>query len=194
MTRAIPWFRDLARWYARRRVGSTFDGLHVCGMDAVRALARQRPLVLATNHAAWWDSFVIQGEQRPSHLRPLGLQRGVGLLAGLSAAEIVPVSITYAVRASERPSIVVSLGEPCRVLRRGPPDELEVALIGGLDKNDAFLVSGSGAFAPLVASPRSGSVPLHGRVLARLAGAAFRQPPGVAALAPGRMPSERRRA
>lgn len=54
-----PWFLALARRYARRRLGRGLDGFYVGGLEAARAVAARRPLILAANHVAWWDTFLL---------------------------------------------------------------------------------------------------------------------------------------
>ena len=54
-----PWFLALARRYARRRLARGLDGLYVAGLEAARAEARRRPVILAANHVGWWDSFLV---------------------------------------------------------------------------------------------------------------------------------------
>jgi 1-acyl-sn-glycerol-3-phosphate acyltransferase len=224
---------QLARWYARRRVASAFDGLFVEGLDAAREACRDRPLVVAMNHVSWWDPFVVvlldcalgaesyclmdrrnldrmpffgwigavpihrddprqaladlkwastlldrprrlvwifpQGSQRPAHLRPLGLQRGVSILAAERDVDVLPVSLTYAYREAPQPSLAVSFGPPVR-LTRGRPDALEERMVAGLARNDAFLTFGRGEHAALVAPSSPGSLPFAGRVLAGIGG------------------------
>ena len=57
--RRTPWFLAMARRYARRKLARGLDGLFVEGLEEVRALARERPVILAANHVAWWDSFLV---------------------------------------------------------------------------------------------------------------------------------------
>lgn len=57
--RKSPWFLRLARRYAARRLARGLDGLHVAGLEAARAEAARRPLILAANHVGWWDTFVL---------------------------------------------------------------------------------------------------------------------------------------
>lgn len=54
-----PWVLALARRYARRRLARALDGLYVSGLEAARAAARERPVILAANHVGWWDSFLV---------------------------------------------------------------------------------------------------------------------------------------
>lgn len=52
-------FLGLARRYARRRVARELDGLVVAGLDAAREAVRAAPVILAANHVAWWDVFLL---------------------------------------------------------------------------------------------------------------------------------------
>jgi 1-acyl-sn-glycerol-3-phosphate acyltransferase len=54
-----PWLLELARRYVRRRIAHGLDGLRVHGLEAARAAARERPLILAANHVGWWDSLLV---------------------------------------------------------------------------------------------------------------------------------------
>jgi 1-acyl-sn-glycerol-3-phosphate acyltransferase len=54
-----PWFARLARGYVRRKVAAELDGLWVRGLDDARAALRDRPLLLAANHVAWWDPLLV---------------------------------------------------------------------------------------------------------------------------------------
>jgi 1-acyl-sn-glycerol-3-phosphate acyltransferase len=53
------WFLGLARPYVRRRLARGLDGFYVEGVEAARAVARTRPVILAANHVGWWDSFLV---------------------------------------------------------------------------------------------------------------------------------------
>jgi 1-acyl-sn-glycerol-3-phosphate acyltransferase len=227
-------FRAVGRWYARRRVAAAFDGLFVEGLEEARATCRERAVVLAANHVAWWDAFVLvlldraletegiclmdadnlarlpffgwlgavplrrgraidaardlqragawldrpgraawifpQGRQRPGHLRPLGVARGVSVLASAGGAPVLPVSITYAFRDAAQPTIAVSIGVVAAVPRRGPLDALESAIIAGLDRNDAFVIGAGTRHRALIPPRTRRDVPLGGRLLARLGG------------------------
>lgn len=89
-----------------------------------------------------------QGRQRPSHLRPLGLQPGAGLLAHKTGATLLPVAISYGFREAPVPAAVVSVGEP---VESDNQELLEQALIRELEHTDRFLLDGDERFAPLVA-------------------------------------------
>jgi 1-acyl-sn-glycerol-3-phosphate acyltransferase len=51
-------FLGLARGYVRRKLKANFDGVYVAGLDEVQTLCRQRPVIFAPNHVAWWDAFL----------------------------------------------------------------------------------------------------------------------------------------
>ncbi|MEL6342616.1 MAG: lysophospholipid acyltransferase family protein [Myxococcota bacterium] len=95
-----------------------------------------------------------QGRQRPSWVRPLDLKPGVRLLARLSEAPVMPVSLTYAYRDAEQPSVMVSFGEPLDPKRRDLVAALEDAIIQGLERNDAFL-EGQADFDALIAPQKA---------------------------------------
>lgn len=111
-----------------------------------------------------------QGRQRPSHLRPLGLERGVGIFAAESGAEVLPVSLTYAFREAPEPAVVATIGAPCVVTARGSLAELEARLIDGLANNDAFLTGSSGGFEAVVPPRRSNEEGGGARLLALIGG------------------------
>lgn len=125
--------------------------------------------------AAWPDApgkalwVFPQGRQRPAHLRPLGLARGIVLLARTSGAPVVPVALDYGFREGERPAAVVRFGAPLTEARDLLP-ALEVALADGLSHVDRFLDGQPAEFQALVppARPR-GDVDLPTRLLAALA-------------------------
>ncbi len=111
-----------------------------------------------------------QGHQRPGHLRPLGLERGVSLLAADAKADVVPVSLSYSFREAPQPSICVSIGRPCTLRRSGPPEALERSLVAGLDRNDDFITAGRGEYEAIIPPKVAARVPLAGRFLARFGG------------------------
>ena len=138
------------------------------GRDPARVLHafREAETLLERPGRALW--VFPQGRQRPSHLRPLYLQRGYETLARRTGAALIPVSLTYAFREAPQPSALLSFGSPV-----SPPD-LEPALIAGLDRIDRFVegtASASAApFVPVV--PARGSradLGLGSRLLAWLA-------------------------
>jgi 1-acyl-sn-glycerol-3-phosphate acyltransferase len=231
-----PWFLGLARRYARRRLARALDGLHAAGVEEARRAAAERPVILAANHVAWWDPFLVvaldealgtegyalmdaanlrglpffarlgaipldrssparlrsglraaaalldrpgravwmfpQGKLRPAHLRPLGLQPGVGLLARLApGAAVIPISVQYAFGEHPAPAALAWLGAAI------PPEvaateegarRLERALEGGLARIDAALAEEAPPLPALVPSRlRRPDAGLGSRVMAR---------------------------
>jgi len=131
----------------------------------VRGAAR---LLDAPGDALW---VFPQGRQRPAHLRPLGFERGVTVLARLTARPVIPVSVTYGFRERPEMTLAIAFGEAISGAGAGLSAALEERVEAGLDRNDAFLVSGSGAYAPLIEARGRSGVPISGRLLARLGGA-----------------------
>lgn len=212
--RRSPWLVAFARRYARRRLARGLDGLYARGTGRVRALARERPVILAANHVGWWDSFVVvavdqalgtegyalmdaesvrrlpffarlgalplelggararaglraaasrldragcavwifpQGRHRPAHLRPLGFQGGVRLLARLAPeAAVVPAALQYAWGERAAPAAYVHLGEPMAGGASLRVDALEAAVAAGLAAIDAALAGDAPPFPALV--------------------------------------------
>jgi 1-acyl-sn-glycerol-3-phosphate acyltransferase len=217
--RRSPWFLALARRYARRRLARGLDGFFAAGVEAARATARARPVILAANHVAWWDSLLVvaldealgtegyalmdagsirrlpffarlgalpverggqataraglqaaaakldrpgralwifpQGEHRPAHLRPLGFEPGIRLLAKLvPSAAVIPIAIQYAFAGRPAPAAYAHLGDAI------PAEDLTVERVGsavaeGLARIDDVLAGRAEPFPALVA-PRGG--------------------------------------
>ena len=103
-----------------------------------------------------------QGRFRAPGVRPLGLERGVGMLQRLSRAPIIPVSISMAYVDNHLPRCLITFGEPIEAGRRDVMDVLERRLVEGLDAHEAWIddLSRPKTFAPLV---RSGIVPIEMR-------------------------------
>lgn len=101
----------------------------------------------APRRALW---IYPQGRQRPAHLRPLGLHRGVDWIARRSGAAVIPVAIQYGWREDHRPAAALALGPP------GPadPGALEAALIAQLAQLDAAF-DGAWSLDPLLDPPRA---------------------------------------
>ncbi len=101
-----------------------------------------------------------QGHHRPAHLRPLGFQGGVALLARLvPEASIIPIAIQYAWGERPAPAAWAHLGVPI------PAAGAEVAAVeraveDGLARIDAALAGNARSFpalvAPRVKSPEQG--------------------------------------
>jgi 1-acyl-sn-glycerol-3-phosphate acyltransferase len=112
-------------------------------------------------HCLW---VFPQGTQRPTWLRPLGLQRGATLVASISGATLVPVAVGYAYREAPMPAVYVDFGEPV------PHDSLEEGLLAGLARIDAHLAGADpDAYAALIPSRvRRTDDGFWARMLARL--------------------------
>jgi 1-acyl-sn-glycerol-3-phosphate acyltransferase len=54
-----PRLLAAARWWARREIRRTLDGLRVAGLAPVRQLTARQPVILAATHVAFWDVFVL---------------------------------------------------------------------------------------------------------------------------------------
>ncbi|MBA4156824.1 MAG: 1-acyl-sn-glycerol-3-phosphate acyltransferase [Gemmatimonadetes bacterium] len=54
-----PRFLAAARWWARREIRRTLDGLRVAGLREAREVARRQPVIFAATHVAWWDPFLL---------------------------------------------------------------------------------------------------------------------------------------
>jgi 1-acyl-sn-glycerol-3-phosphate acyltransferase len=49
----------VARWWSRRELRHALDGLQVAGLPPARRLSRERSIVFAATHVAFWDVFVL---------------------------------------------------------------------------------------------------------------------------------------
>lgn len=52
-------FLRIARPYVTRRLKRQFFDIRVSGLDRLRYLVSQGPVILACNHVAWWDPLVL---------------------------------------------------------------------------------------------------------------------------------------
>ena len=150
---ALPFFRWVgALPVDRSGPGRARRGLH----DAAAFLA-------APGRALW---VFPQGRQRPAHLRPLGLERGIDLVARSSGATIVAVGLNYGFRDLDRVAAVACFEAPRPV---GAAD-LEADLIRALGRIDQFLDRGGMGFETTIASTRArADQDLPTRMLAALA-------------------------
>lgn len=55
----LPRFLTAARWWARRELRRTLDGLRVAGLVEARSVVQRQPVIFASTHVAWWDAFVL---------------------------------------------------------------------------------------------------------------------------------------
>ncbi|HEX8273337.1 MAG TPA: lysophospholipid acyltransferase family protein [Longimicrobiaceae bacterium] len=97
-----------------------------------------------------------QGRLRPAHLRPLGIQPGIGLLARLApGAAVVPIAFQYAFGEHPAPAALAWLGEPIPHRIAATPEGttlLEIALEAGLREIDAALAGDAPPLPVLVPS------------------------------------------
>lgn len=95
------------------------------------------------------DLLIIfpQGSQRPSHLRPLGLQPGAVALARRTGAALLPGALSYLWREAPQPAATLHIGAPL-----SSPDlpTLESRLCEGLDANDVWATTGRGDYLPVI--------------------------------------------
>jgi 1-acyl-sn-glycerol-3-phosphate acyltransferase len=112
-----------------------------------------------------------QGDERPFHLRPLGLQSGVAYLAEKSRVPLLPLSISYLYFQAPRPRIVLHLGEALDRFtgRAACLRELESRLIQGLEANDGYFLDGDTEYKLLLSSSSDSSdTPAGARFLSAL--------------------------
>jgi 1-acyl-sn-glycerol-3-phosphate acyltransferase len=76
-------------------------------VHARRDLERAVDVLNAKRRCLW---IFPQGEQRPSHLRPLGFKPGVRLLAKRAQVPVVPVALSYVWHESPQPRVHVRFG------------------------------------------------------------------------------------
>ncbi len=110
-----------------------------------------------------------QGRQRPSHLRPFGLQPGVSWLSRASGARILPLAFAYVYREAPKPAIVASFGEPIEAGCKSALHTLEERFATALGRVDQFLEGEDAQFEPaLLPGPSKRGIPLLGRLLGRM--------------------------
>ncbi|MRG94232.1 lysophospholipid acyltransferase family protein [Polyangium spumosum] len=56
--RKVGWFDAWFSGHARSRIQSTFGEVRARGLDRARALAKEAPLLVVSNHTSWWDPLV----------------------------------------------------------------------------------------------------------------------------------------
>ena len=137
--------------------------------QALRDLKSSVALLDRPNRLLW---VFPQGRQRPAHLRPLGLERGIEKLAQWSGAPVVPLSLTYAFREAPQPAVLAAFGPPMQT----PPGselsliDLERRIVEGLNEIDRVWDEGIdpevAGFARLIRGRQTGSEEgLGGRLL-----------------------------
>lgn len=105
------------------------------GMATTVAAIEEASAWLSGPERAVW--IFPQGVLRPAHARPLGLRRGVDLLARHSGAVVVPVAMVPGWRLLHLPTWAISFGAPLEP-GRDLLVRLEAALVDELDALDAF--------------------------------------------------------
>ncbi len=153
---ALPFFR----WVGALPVDRSGPG------RARRGLRDAAAFLAGPGQALW---VFPQGRQRPAHLRPLGLERGIDLIARWSGAAVVPVGLNYGFRDLDRVAAAVCFEAP-RPVGTGDLVDLDGDLVRALGRIDQFLDGGGMSFDPLIASTRArADQDLPTRMLAALA-------------------------
>lgn len=122
------------------------------GAARVRSGLRAAAAVLDRPGRALW--VFPQGRHRAPHLRPLELERGVAWLATLSGAMVVPVGLCYGFREREGPAAVVTFGVPIPA-QEFNLSRLELELAAAVQRGDAYLDTGAGAYTEVVSGAGS---------------------------------------
>lgn len=109
-----------------------------------------------------------QGEQRPAHLRPLGLKSGVAVLAESGGMPVIPLALNYLYRRTEKPAAFASFGQPIEprgLSRRALLGALEAGLESALGRIDAFATRAEGDFEELSAPSANAAEPRAAKLL-----------------------------
>ena len=102
--------------------------------SSVAAMEEAAAVLSAPRRAVW---IFPQGVLRPPDVRPLGLQRGVDLLARHSRAVVVPVAMVPGWRLLHLPSWAISFGAPLEP-GRDLMERLETALVAEIEELERF--------------------------------------------------------
>ena len=203
---AVAFFR----WFSRRKLAGAMDGVYVRGLETLSQALADGPVIVALNHASWWDILLIiwldglvdadaravmdarnlkklpyfgligavpldrqdkpqawrdiasiaglldrpnrlvfiypQGRHRPTGIRPLGLKPGVRVLAAHARVPVIPVSVQYGFRETEKITATLDIGAPLPPPVDGADpawlSTLEDALVRGLVAGEAWLDRG----------------------------------------------------
>ena len=131
-------------------------------MAALSGLREATRWLDAPGKALW---VFPQGRQRPAHLRPLGLERGIEVILRHAKATVVPVGIQYGWREANVPAAALSFGRPVPATLGAIESALEAeiaALDGWFDQPEEALV-------PLLATKAKVQDGLGARLLAQTA-------------------------
>jgi 1-acyl-sn-glycerol-3-phosphate acyltransferase len=126
------------------------------------SLERAASWVAAPGRALW---IFPQGRYRPQSVRPLGLQKGVRVLAKLSGVPVVPVALSYHYLDQHLPAVVIAFGEPI-VGQERLVERLDAALTAELDAAQAWF--DDERRAPLPALVPSAVVPFEDGIGSRI--------------------------
>jgi 1-acyl-sn-glycerol-3-phosphate acyltransferase len=87
------WASRLARAYVRYKTSRALDGVHATGLDAARAAARAGPIVLASNHVAFWDPLLLLLVEEALDVDGYGLmdQHGLERVPFFAAVGALPI-------------------------------------------------------------------------------------------------------
>lgn len=141
---------------------SFFRALGAIALDRRQAASTRRGLRRGQDHltkagASLW--IFPQGRQRPAELRPMGLHRGVELLA--RGVTTIPVSFSFQFRETFRQCVLVRFGAPLADLT-----SLESELIAGqLQAAEDVDQGRMQGYSPLVPPPPPESIDLPTRML-----------------------------
>jgi 1-acyl-sn-glycerol-3-phosphate acyltransferase len=133
--------------YIRHLGGIPIDRRSAAG--ALAGLEEAAAFLTGPGRLVW---IFPQGELRPPHLRPLGLERGVELLHRISKAPVLPFAWVSGWRLLHLPTWAIAVGEPISGRERFLP-RLEEALVQQIDALDRWLADPStAALEPVVPS------------------------------------------
>ncbi|HEV2130142.1 MAG TPA: lysophospholipid acyltransferase family protein [Longimicrobiaceae bacterium] len=120
----------------------------------MRAGLRAAAALLDRPGRALW--IFPQGRHRPAHLRPLGFQPGVLLLARLAPrAQLLPVALQYAYAEGHNPAVFASFGEPVSASHAARAEDarcLEARVAAALGSIDRVLAGEAPPFPALIPS------------------------------------------
>lgn len=71
--RRSPWLTAFFHRHTRRRLRRGFDGVHMEGLERLTEAASAGPLVVASNHVAWWDGFLYLALEQAGGLESFAL-------------------------------------------------------------------------------------------------------------------------
>lgn len=57
--RPSPWFKAIFAFYVERVLARSFASVGVGGLELLRDVVRERPVVVVSNHTSWWDPMLL---------------------------------------------------------------------------------------------------------------------------------------